>query len=161
MMGLVFSGNLIFLYMFWEITAITSWRLIGFFREREHVVRADKAFLVTVFGALAMLLGSLLLPFFIGRWFCGWFCPVGALQDGILKQEEQTALYLVEHRFRYQDSARSRFSLLARVKLESLSSGRIRPHEMTHEEAQRGPPPAPAPLQCQPQHYDHGVWRPA
>lgn len=57
MMGLVFSGNLILLYVFWEITAITSWRLIGFFRERSHVVRADKAFLVTVFGAVAMLLG--------------------------------------------------------------------------------------------------------
>jgi len=57
MMGLVFSGNLILLYVFWEITAIASWRLIGFFRERYHVVRADKAFLVTVFGALAMLLG--------------------------------------------------------------------------------------------------------
>ena len=26
MMGLVFSGNLIFLYLFWEITAVTSWR---------------------------------------------------------------------------------------------------------------------------------------
>ena len=57
MMGLVFSANLIFLYLFWELTAITSWRLIGFFREKNHVIRADKSFLVTVFGALVMLLG--------------------------------------------------------------------------------------------------------
>ncbi len=57
MMGLVFSGNLILLYIFWEITAITSWRLIGFFREKTHVLKADKSFLVTVFGALAMLIG--------------------------------------------------------------------------------------------------------
>jgi proton-translocating NADH-quinone oxidoreductase chain N len=57
MVGLVFSANLIFLYLFWEITAVTSWRLIGFFRERKQVLKADKAFLVTVFGALLMLLG--------------------------------------------------------------------------------------------------------
>jgi proton-translocating NADH-quinone oxidoreductase chain N len=57
MMGLVFSANLIFLYLFWEITAVCSWRLIGFFRERTFVLKADKAFLVTVFGALVMLLG--------------------------------------------------------------------------------------------------------
>lgn len=57
MMGIVFSGHLIFLYLFWEITAITSWRLIGFFREPKYVVRADKAFLVTIFGALLMLVG--------------------------------------------------------------------------------------------------------
>ena len=57
MMGLVFSGNLILMYIFWEITGITSWRLIGFFREKQHVIRADKAFLVTAFGALLMLLG--------------------------------------------------------------------------------------------------------
>jgi proton-translocating NADH-quinone oxidoreductase chain N len=57
MMGLIYSGNLIFMYLFWEITAIASWRLIGFFREKEYVLRADKAFLVTVFGALVMLLG--------------------------------------------------------------------------------------------------------
>jgi len=57
MMGLVFSGNLILLYIFWEITAVTSWRLIGFFRRKEHILRADKAFLVTVFGSLLMLLG--------------------------------------------------------------------------------------------------------
>jgi proton-translocating NADH-quinone oxidoreductase chain N len=61
MMGLVFAGNLILLYLFWEITAIASWRLIGFFREKQHVIRADKAFLVTVFGALAMLLGFIMI----------------------------------------------------------------------------------------------------
>ena len=57
MMGLVFARNLIFLYVFWEITALVCWRLIGFFREREYVLRADKAFLVTVFGAVVMLVG--------------------------------------------------------------------------------------------------------
>ncbi|MDD5194252.1 MAG: NADH-quinone oxidoreductase subunit L [Candidatus Omnitrophica bacterium] len=57
MMGLVFSANLILMYIFWEITAISSWRLIGFFRKKTDVLRADKAFLVTVFGSLLMLLG--------------------------------------------------------------------------------------------------------
>lgn len=61
MMGLVFSGNLIIMYVFWEITAIASWRLIGFFRERYQVLKADKAFLVTVFGALVMLIGFIIL----------------------------------------------------------------------------------------------------
>ncbi|MFA5157105.1 MAG: NADH-quinone oxidoreductase subunit L [Candidatus Omnitrophota bacterium] len=57
MMGLIFSANLIFMYIFWELTAVTSWRLIGFFREKTHVLKADKSFLVTGFGALAMLIG--------------------------------------------------------------------------------------------------------
>ena len=61
MMGLVFSQSLILLYIFWEITAITSWRLIGFFRDKPFVVKADKAFLVTVFGALMMLLGFIMI----------------------------------------------------------------------------------------------------
>jgi proton-translocating NADH-quinone oxidoreductase chain N len=61
MMGLVFSGNLILLFVFWEITAITSWRLIGFYRDKPAVVRADKSFLVTVFGALVMLVGFIML----------------------------------------------------------------------------------------------------
>ncbi|HVP90392.1 MAG TPA: NADH-quinone oxidoreductase subunit L [Terriglobales bacterium] len=57
MMGLVFSGNLIFLYLFWEIIAICCWRLIGFYRRPDFVIKADKAFLVTFFGAVVMLLG--------------------------------------------------------------------------------------------------------
>lgn len=59
MMGLIFSANLILLYVFWEITAITSWRLIGFFRDKAYVLKADKAFLITVFGSLLMLIGFL------------------------------------------------------------------------------------------------------
>ena len=57
MMGLVFAQNLILLYVFWEITGIASWRLIGFYRGKTDVLRADKAFLVTGFGALVMLIG--------------------------------------------------------------------------------------------------------
>jgi len=57
MMGLVFSTNLIFIYCFWEISAICCWRLIGFYRKKDVVLKADKAFLVTVGGALVMLLG--------------------------------------------------------------------------------------------------------
>jgi NADH:ubiquinone oxidoreductase subunit 5 (subunit L)/multisubunit Na+/H+ antiporter MnhA subunit len=56
MLGLIFSGNLVYLYFFWEITAITSWRLIGFFRGTQHVLRANKAFLVTMAGSLFMLI---------------------------------------------------------------------------------------------------------
>lgn len=61
MMGLVFSANLIFIYVFWELTALCSWRLIGFFREKDIVIKADKSFLITMFGALAMLLGFIMI----------------------------------------------------------------------------------------------------
>jgi proton-translocating NADH-quinone oxidoreductase chain N len=57
MMGLVYSANLIFMYLFWEIIAISCWRLIGFYRLKDYIIKADKAFLVTFFGAAVMLLG--------------------------------------------------------------------------------------------------------
>jgi len=66
MMGIVYSTNLIFMYLFWEIAAISCWRLIGFFREKEYIVKADKAFLVTVAGAVVMLIGFILIYFQTG-----------------------------------------------------------------------------------------------
>ncbi|HVN75343.1 MAG TPA: NADH-quinone oxidoreductase subunit L [Thermoanaerobaculaceae bacterium] len=57
MMGLVFSTNIVFLYLFWEISALACWRLIGYFREPDYIWKADKAFLVTFGGAVLMLLG--------------------------------------------------------------------------------------------------------
>ncbi|HNT30155.1 MAG TPA: NADH-quinone oxidoreductase subunit L [bacterium] len=61
MMGLVFSAHLIFLYLFWEMSSFASWRLIGFYRKPEFVEKSGKAFLITFFGAVCMLLGFLLL----------------------------------------------------------------------------------------------------
>jgi len=61
MMGIVYTTNLIFLYVFWEISGICSWRLIGFYRDKDIVRKADKAFLVTVFGALLMLIGFIMI----------------------------------------------------------------------------------------------------
>ncbi|MGB9643063.1 MAG: proton-conducting transporter membrane subunit, partial [Candidatus Ratteibacteria bacterium] len=45
------------MYLFWEIAAICSWRLIGFYRVPSHIVKADKSFLITFFGAVVMLFG--------------------------------------------------------------------------------------------------------
>lgn len=60
MMGLVYSSNLMLIYVFWEITAVSSWRLIGFYRGGEDVRAADRAFLVTFTGASALLAGTAL-----------------------------------------------------------------------------------------------------
>jgi len=57
MMGLVLSANLLLIYIFWEITAICSWRLIGFYRDPQHLRFADTALLMTVFGSFCMLVG--------------------------------------------------------------------------------------------------------
>ena len=59
MTGITLTTDLIFLYVFWEISAFCCWRLIGFFREPEYVRRANKAFLITGAGALLMLGGFL------------------------------------------------------------------------------------------------------
>ncbi|MBC7348654.1 MAG: NADH-quinone oxidoreductase subunit L [Candidatus Aminicenantes bacterium] len=61
MMGLVFSSSLVFMYLFWEIIAIACWRLIGFYRQKDYILKADKAFLVTFGGAVVMLLGFILI----------------------------------------------------------------------------------------------------
>jgi len=60
MMGLVFSANLLLMYIFWEIAAICSWRLIGFYRKPQHIKNADKAFLITFGSASVMLIGFIL-----------------------------------------------------------------------------------------------------
>ncbi len=62
MLGLVLAGNVITLFVFWELTSLASYLLIGF--EHEHVAAraaALQALLVTGGGGLALLAGLVLL----------------------------------------------------------------------------------------------------
>lgn len=62
MLGLVTSENLVQLYVFWELTTVFSYQLIGHYSDRVTSRRAAmKAILVTTFGGLAMLAGIVLL----------------------------------------------------------------------------------------------------
>jgi multicomponent Na+:H+ antiporter subunit A len=62
MLGIAYTDNTIQMFIFWELTSITSFMLIGYWRERpESVYGATKAFLVTAGGGLFMFAGFLLL----------------------------------------------------------------------------------------------------
>jgi multicomponent Na+:H+ antiporter subunit A len=62
MLGVVFSRDLLSLFIFWELTSISSFLLIGYYHEKEASRKAAlQALLVTGGGGLAMLAGFLLL----------------------------------------------------------------------------------------------------
>ena len=62
MLGLVLSDDLILMFVFWELTSITSYLLIGFKHEKEDSrASALQALLVTGGGGLALLAGILLI----------------------------------------------------------------------------------------------------
>ncbi len=62
MLGLVVSGNLLMLFLCWEVVGLCSYLLIGFRVEEESAGRAGlKAFLVTKVGDVFLLLGLLVL----------------------------------------------------------------------------------------------------
>jgi NADH:ubiquinone oxidoreductase subunit 5 (subunit L)/multisubunit Na+/H+ antiporter MnhA subunit/uncharacterized MnhB-related membrane protein len=62
MLGTVFSNNLLLLFVFWELTGVASFLLIGFFYEKEESRRgARQALLVTAATGLCMLAGVIIL----------------------------------------------------------------------------------------------------
>lgn len=69
MLGLVLAGNLITLFVFWEITTVASYLLIGFNHESVTARRsALQALLITALGGLALLAGLLLLGMVVGSY---------------------------------------------------------------------------------------------
>jgi uncharacterized protein (DUF1015 family) len=54
------------------------------------------------------------------------------LREDILVRDRRPAFYVVEHSFSYRDAGRSRWGLIARVRLEDFESGRVHPHERTN-----------------------------
>ncbi|WP_076478863.1 Na+/H+ antiporter subunit A [Williamsia sterculiae] len=62
MFGLVCSDNMLVMYVFWELTTVLSFLLVGFYAYRATSRRAaTQALLVTTFGGLAMLVGIVML----------------------------------------------------------------------------------------------------
>ena len=67
MMGVVLAGNLVLLVVFWELTSLSSFLLIGYWRHEEEARSgARMALLVTGLGGLALLGGVLLLGHIAG-----------------------------------------------------------------------------------------------
>ncbi len=69
MLGIILSGNLIQLAMFWELTSLTSFLLIGYWHHRADARRgARMAFTVTATGGLCLLAGVLMLGHIVGSY---------------------------------------------------------------------------------------------
>lgn len=62
MLGVVLAGNLLTIFVFWELTGVTSYLLIGMDHDRAKArAAALQALLVTTAGGLALMAGMLLL----------------------------------------------------------------------------------------------------
>ncbi len=62
MLGVAFAADLLALFVFWELTSISSYVLIGHYTgERDSRYAARKAMIITVGGGLFMLIGFLIL----------------------------------------------------------------------------------------------------
>ncbi len=68
MLGLVVATNIFQMYIFWELVGVSSYLLIGFFYKLPSAVSASKkAFIVTRFADLFMLIGILVLSYFVSE----------------------------------------------------------------------------------------------
>lgn len=67
MLGVVFSDNMMILYVFWELTSISSFLLIAFwFHRKRSREGAQKSLLITITGGFSMLVGFIMLYFISG-----------------------------------------------------------------------------------------------
>ncbi len=86
MLGLVLADNLIALFVFWELTSITSFLLIGWhFQEERSRAAALQALIVTGGGGLALLAGFVLIGLVGGTWeIAELSAQAGTLQDSVV-----------------------------------------------------------------------------
>ncbi len=69
MLGIVLSGNLLLMLIFWELTSLTSFLLISFWTQKKDARRgARMALAVTGGGGLALLAGILLIGDIVGSY---------------------------------------------------------------------------------------------
>ncbi|MCR6673371.1 hydrogen gas-evolving membrane-bound hydrogenase subunit E [Devosia ginsengisoli] len=69
MLGLVLADGMLALFMFWELTSVTSFLLIGFDHTRQAARRgAIQALVITNIGGMALLVGAIMVHWLTGQW---------------------------------------------------------------------------------------------
>jgi NADH-quinone oxidoreductase subunit L len=69
MVGLALSGSLLFLFVFWELTALCSYALISFYNDDPRAVAGGiKALIITQVGGVGLLAGALLCYAYLGSY---------------------------------------------------------------------------------------------
>lgn len=69
MLGMVLAGNLLLLAVFWELTSISSFLLIGFWSQRQDAREgARMALTITAGGGLALLAGIVMIGHIVGSY---------------------------------------------------------------------------------------------
>ncbi|OCA81493.1 Na+/H+ antiporter subunit A [Bacillus sp. FJAT-27225] len=69
MLGVVFSDNILVLYVFWELTSISSFLLIAYWYQRERSrYGAQKSMMITISGGFAALAGFIMLSMITGTY---------------------------------------------------------------------------------------------
>lgn len=69
MLGLVLADSLLALFLFWELTSVTSFLLIGFDHGRQAARRgAIQALVITNIGGMALLTGAIIVSQVAGTW---------------------------------------------------------------------------------------------
>ena len=67
MLGIVISNNTILMYIFWELTSVSSFLLISYwYSNANSQLGAIQSFMITVFGGLALLTGFIMLYIMTG-----------------------------------------------------------------------------------------------
>lgn len=86
MLGIVLSGNLLLMFVFWEMTTISSYLLVGYKFEKENARKsALQALLITGIGGLVLLAGILILGLDYGGF------EISVLKESVLAGEVKLA----------------------------------------------------------------------
>ncbi|WP_249975752.1 putative monovalent cation/H+ antiporter subunit A [Vreelandella olivaria] len=92
MLGLVLADGLLTLFVFWELTSITSYLLIGFnHTDIEARKSARQGLFVTVAGGLALMAGLVLLGVASGSWS---FSEIGQMESDLREHALYTPMLL-------------------------------------------------------------------
>lgn len=93
MIGLVFSSNLVILFLFWEFTSICSFILISHHqRTKSGILASKKSLLVTVGSGLALLLGFVMLGSTVGTYSIAEMLAQGGAMSALESSGVATAV---------------------------------------------------------------------